>query len=939
MADKTLTVILQTRDEMSKGLADISKSLDKLSGSLTKSNEQAKKTSRAWKLLNKDVVSFKQVAKGLTASAAIIAGVGTAIAAMALKGEEVLALRSSFKALTAGIGENADEMLTAMQVATSGLVSNSELIVKANNAILLGLPVTTESMAEMSEAAVVLGRAMGLDATNALNSMITGLGRQSKLLLDNLGIMVNVEDGNKKYADVLGITVEQLTDADRKQAFYNETMAISREMVNELGGVTLGFGGQIAQARASIVNFKDDLFVFTSVMGDQLLPVFTKVLGLTDDFGKAIQFSAEVATSFTKNVLSFLIDGFVLVAGTVTNLLDLFNILQFVIGQIAGGFVRLGEVLLASFIEPMQFALEGARLLARSLGLLKFARSIQNVSTSLQGVQDGLENARKTTVDWANQGLKDITSNRVALDKMSNSAAELRAGIQNIQAPDIVEAMNGAANATGAMAENVEEITEELGKTRNLSKEILAEFEKAAKLDFQPFDRAKIEKQVKMFSEVLGAAEINLQLLTDEDLQRLRDRMKSLSTDFGDNMLAALTSGDATAAVLAIGEEFSEDLGDSLADLDIAGFSVGGILKAITSLSKDLPKLLFQSIKALLVNVVQELPLLIGNIVPDLIIPLLKLIPKVINGFAQNLAPMIDALIMAWPDLMIALLEAFIQLNPAIFLFNIIDGAMNQWMGQSWPGIKQRFIMTAAEMAIRFIRETEKLPETLIPALLATWTAVSAEIANWWQRTIWNDLTVGLGEVLSDLAEQFNEMFIQPIAEVITTLFDAGSEIATQITTAISDGATDFGTQMAGFATDAAMLLVQPFLDMIEQLKAVASDIGDALSLPEVEKGAKGLIEQTTGISFQRGTTFVPFTGPAVLHRGEAVIPAEQNPFAGGATGGGGMGDMNFNITITMSGDASADGANVVEAFVSAIEDNVRASGDRIRNIVNRSGI
>jgi hypothetical protein len=41
--------------------------------------------------------------------------------------------------------------------------------------------------------------------------------------------------------------------------------------------------------------------------------------------------------------------------------------------------------------------------------------------------------------------------------------------------------------------------------------------------------------------------------------------------------------------------------------------------------------------------------------------------------------------------------------------------------------------------------------------------------------------------------------------------------------------------------------------------------------------GGGGIVHETGGrfFEYQRGTVFVPFTGPAVLHRGEMVIPRE----------------------------------------------------------------
>ena len=56
----------------------------------------------------------------------------------------------------------------------------------------------------------------------------------------------------------------------------------------------------------------------------------------------------------------------------------------------------------------------------------------------------------------------------------------------------------------------------------------------------------------------------------------------------------------------------------------------------------------------------------------------------------------------------------------------------------------------------------------------------------------------------------------------------------------------------------------------------------------------------STIFGFQDGTPFVPQTGLAMIHKGEAVIPADQNPFVhGGAVGAGGGGG---GLTIQING-------------------------------------
>ena len=76
-------------------------------------------------------------------------------------------------------------------------------------------------MAKLFDTAQRLGQAIGVDTAHALESLTTGMGRQSKLMLDNLGIIVKTEDAYKNYAKANDRTVESLTDVEKKMAFKN----------------------------------------------------------------------------------------------------------------------------------------------------------------------------------------------------------------------------------------------------------------------------------------------------------------------------------------------------------------------------------------------------------------------------------------------------------------------------------------------------------------------------------------------------------------------------------------------------------------------------------------------------------------------------------------------------------------------------------------------
>src|SRR5690606_4055055 len=185
-----------------------------------------------------------------TAIQKLTAGVGEFIDI----GTKLPAVETSFVRMAVAAEQNANAMLAAMTEGTLGMVSNYDLMLSANKAFLLGLPATTDSMGELAKTATVLGRAMGKDATSSLNDLITALGRSSPLILDNLGLTVKVGEANEAYAEKLGKTSSQLTDAEKKLAFYEAAMEAARKKTAELGDQTLTLGEIATKAWTQIGN-------------------------------------------------------------------------------------------------------------------------------------------------------------------------------------------------------------------------------------------------------------------------------------------------------------------------------------------------------------------------------------------------------------------------------------------------------------------------------------------------------------------------------------------------------------------------------------------------------------------------------------------------------------------------------------------------------------
>ena len=195
-------------------------------------------------------------------------------------------VQSGFDGLTKSVGMSSST-LEKLQKATDGTVNSIDLMTMANNALLLGITDSEDQMAEMFDVAQRLGSAMGKDTLFGVESLVTGMGRQSKLMLDNLGIMVDVEKGNIAYAESINKTVGELTEAEKKQAFNNETMRVAKELVNKLGEEQLTTADRVAILKSSATNM-------AGAIGDVLTPAFNSSLEVMADFSTKISETVDV---------------------------------------------------------------------------------------------------------------------------------------------------------------------------------------------------------------------------------------------------------------------------------------------------------------------------------------------------------------------------------------------------------------------------------------------------------------------------------------------------------------------------------------------------------------------------------------------------------------------------------------------------------------------
>ncbi|UYN89885.1 MAG: hypothetical protein KIT08_01280 [Anaerolineales bacterium] len=156
----------------------------------------------------------------------------------AQQGAQMARLETAGANLAAQYGANMDVILSKLRAVSDGTVTSNDLILSSNRAMLLGVTNDADKMAKLLEVAAVRGRAMGLSTTQAFNDIVTGIGRMSPLILDNLGIVTNLSGRVQEWADANGVAADSVDDATKRQILLNAVLEDGNEMLEQTGGLT-----------------------------------------------------------------------------------------------------------------------------------------------------------------------------------------------------------------------------------------------------------------------------------------------------------------------------------------------------------------------------------------------------------------------------------------------------------------------------------------------------------------------------------------------------------------------------------------------------------------------------------------------------------------------------------------------------------------------------
>lgn len=180
-------------------------------------------------------------------------------------------LQRSFERLSESAWIASDEMIQAMRKASKWTVSDTKLMSAANTALSLNVVKSADDMATLMEIARVKWQAMWRSMEEALDDIVRWLWRSSPMILDNLWIVIKQSEAQEEYAKELWKTVNELTEAEKKQALVNAVVKQWKKELLETWDLQLTMAERLQIVNAQRENMKNTIW-------DALLPVVQKIM-------------------------------------------------------------------------------------------------------------------------------------------------------------------------------------------------------------------------------------------------------------------------------------------------------------------------------------------------------------------------------------------------------------------------------------------------------------------------------------------------------------------------------------------------------------------------------------------------------------------------------------------------------------------------------------
>lgn len=207
---------------------------------------------------------------------------GAGLVGVAIQAAQAIDQLSQRSLALSDVKNNLRISIDKARASTRGLVDDFTLQKTAMAGLRYGVFQTSEQMAKHVEIATTLARTLGTDSSKAVEDFTLGIARQSRLILDNLGILVDVDNANKTYAATLHKSVSALTDEEKAIAFRNEAYRQGEKAIKGMKLEEESWAAAVQKGKVAAMNLGDALLELpknVKELGNEL----TRTIGIQEE--------------------------------------------------------------------------------------------------------------------------------------------------------------------------------------------------------------------------------------------------------------------------------------------------------------------------------------------------------------------------------------------------------------------------------------------------------------------------------------------------------------------------------------------------------------------------------------------------------------------------------------------------------------------------------
>lgn len=278
---------LKRAEQQAKATGEqVSKSFDAGNKSIQSVTVTAKQAASAFDAVGNIARNLVAIAGTVTAALGAVAGV---VKLIKIDEQNAQALRS-FEAAAAGAGINSEKLASQLNAARRGFVGFEDVLAASSKLLAEVGEEVGDKLPKLLELATKASVKFGVDTIDAYERLTQAVVTSSTKQLRAFGIYVDAEKAAKDYAASLGLTVEQLTEVERRQATLNAVLAAGERSFQgiDLSQKTVTQG---------LIELKNTL----SELVEAIAGLFNRTLGTTiqQSIGQLNQFAKNLTEALT----------------------------------------------------------------------------------------------------------------------------------------------------------------------------------------------------------------------------------------------------------------------------------------------------------------------------------------------------------------------------------------------------------------------------------------------------------------------------------------------------------------------------------------------------------------------------------------------------------------------------------------------------------------